>query len=102
MLEVHGPQRALEVASQPVVEAQRVEVGRRADLEHDVARPARVRRACRDRVEPMLLGVVQLEVASRVERPALECRARVAFEGVHVGVLAQAEEDLRAGVVCRT
>ena len=93
VLEVHGPQRAFEVAPEPVVEAKGVEVRRRADLEHDAAGSARVRRACRDQVQPVPLGVVPLEVPLGLERPAFERGPGVALEGADVGVVAQAEED---------
>ena len=57
MLEMDRPQLAVRVRAQPVVEAKRVEVWRRTDLEHDVPRH-RSRVECPpDQVELMLRGV---------------------------------------------
>ena len=62
VLDVDGAQPAVEASPQPVVEPQRVEVRRRADLEHDVPGAARVHRPRRDQVETVPLRVVRLHV----------------------------------------
>ena len=97
MREMDRPKLAVEVAAEPVVEAERVEVRRRADLEHDVSGPARVRRAGRDQVEAVLLGRVRLQVPPGVEgRRRCDRPLGVVLERADVGVAAQAEVDARA------
>jgi len=70
VLKVHGPQPSVETSAKPVVEAQRVQVGRRADLEDDVAGAARVRRPGRNQVEAVLFRGLRLQVALGLELPA--------------------------------
>src|SRR5262249_39563611 len=95
MLEMHGPQPAVEVPPQPVVETQGVEVGRRADLEHDVAGAACMRRTARDQVQAVLLGRMRLQEALRFELLPSERLTSGALERLEVGVVAQSEEDAR-------
>ena len=96
--DVHRPERSVKIAPEPVVEAQRVQIRRRADLEHDVAGTARVRRAGRDQVQAVTLGRLARDVPLGVERDPGPLRAlRVRPERIELGVLEQAEKDRRAG-----
>src|ERR1035437_7744723 len=83
VVDVDGPMSRVRIASEPVVEAQAVQVWSRADLENNVALTAAVRCAGWDHEELMRLGRERPNVALDLERQRSEerrvgeeCRSR--------------------------
>ena len=94
MIELHRTRSAPEPLSEPVVEAQAVEVRRRADLEDDVALPAAVWRPRRDEIELVRARRDGVHEALDLEVRPVGCRPRRGrAEPFTVGVVTEAQED---------